>query len=307
MKIIFMGNPSFACPSLRVISKSSHDLVGVISNPPKRMKRSMALHYTPLGKLANDLNQNLFTIENLYDPSLESWIRKLKPDLIVVVAFKFLPNSIIEIPKMGAINLHASLLPKYRGAAPIQHALINNDKETGNTTFFIQSKIDTGNIILQEKVKIDIDDNFESLSEKMSLSGADLLLKSLNKVNSPNFISLKQDSQKATFAPKIDKTMCRINWNESAQMIHSKVKALSPSPGAFTIYNNKRLKIFDTKIVTDSSINIPGSINHINNRILISCSDYNLELKNIQYEGKKRMPAIDWFRGVKISTGIKFD
>ena len=307
MKIIFMGNPSFACPSLRAIANSSHDLVGVISNPPKRMKRLMALHYTPLGKLANDLNQNLFTIDNLSDPNLESWIKKLKPDIIIVVAFKYLPNSIINIPKMGAINLHASLLPKYRGAAPIQHAIMNNDKVTGNTTFFIQPKIDTGNIILQHKIQIDDDDNFESLSEKMSLSGADLLLKSLDKINSPSFISLKQDNQKATFAPKIDKDMCKINWNESAQKIHSKIKALCPIPGAYTLYNNKRLKIFDTRIVTDSSIDISGSINHINNRILISCSDYNLELKNVQYEGKKSMSAIDWARGIKIDTGNKFD
>ena len=195
MKIIFMGNPEFACPSLKAFFNSDHDLVGVISNKPKRMNRSMDKGFTPLGSLAIDLDQNLFTTDNLSDTNLRTWVKKLKPDIFIVVAFKILPNTLLKIPKIGAINLHASLLPRYRGAAPIQHALINGDKVTGNSTFFIKPKVDTGKIILQEKILIDDKDNYESLSKKMSTSGAELLLKSLDKINDPSFKALEQNDK----------------------------------------------------------------------------------------------------------------
>ena len=307
MKIIFMGNPEFSCPSLKALYSSDHDLVGVISNKPKRMKRSMDKSFTPLGSLAIDLDQNLFTTDNLSDTNLQTWAKKLKPDIFIVVAFKILPITLLEIPKIGAINLHASLLPRYRGAAPIQHALINGDKVTGNSTFFIKPKVDTGKIILQEKILIDNKDNYESLSKKMSNSGAELLLKSLDKINDPGFKALEQNDKKATYAPKIDKSFCKINWNESAQSIHSKVRALSPVPSAFTLLNGKRLKIYDTRLVKDPLKSPPGSITHINDKILISCFDSQLELISVQYEGKKRMSAIDWIRGINYTSGFSFD
>ena len=151
MKIIFMGNPEFACPSLKAICRSNHQIIGVVSNPPKKMKRSSDVSYTPIGNLARKLNLDLFTPEKLSNPNLKEWIVDLKPDILVVVAFKILPKTITDIPNLKAVNLHASLLPKYRGAAPIHHALINGDTVTGNTTFLIQPKVDTGNIILSKK------------------------------------------------------------------------------------------------------------------------------------------------------------
>ena len=307
MKIIFMGNPEFSCPPLKAVFNSDHDLVGVISNKPRRMKRSMDKSFTPLGGLAIDLDQNLFTTDNLSDTNLQTWVKKLKPDIFIIVAFKILPNTLINIPKIGAINLHASLLPRYRGAAPIQHALINGDKVTGNSTFFINSKVDTGRIILQEKILIDDKDNYESLSKKMSISGAELLIKSLDRINDPSFKPLEQNDEKATYAPKIDKSFCKINWNEPAQIIHSKVRALCPIPGTFTFLNSKRLKIYDTRLVKDPIINTPGLISYINDKILISCSDSQIELISVQYEGKKRMSAIDWVRGINYTPGIRFD
>ena len=169
-----MGNPEFACPSLRALNDSKHNVVGVISNPAKRMKRSKDVSLTSIGSLAKSLNLNLFTPKDLSSPITIDWIKSLKPDILVVVAFKILPASIISIPKLGAVNLHASLLPKYRGAAPIQHAIMNGDLFTGNTTFLIEPKVDRGNVILQQRVDIERNDNFITLSKSCS-SKIDLL------------------------------------------------------------------------------------------------------------------------------------
>ena len=168
MKIIFMGNSAIACPILNALNNSKHDLLAVVSNSPKRFGRGRSLSYTPVGKLAKDIKLNFIPAESLTDPDLYTRLKTLKPDIYVVVAFRILPNALLEIPKMGAMNLHTSLLPKYRGAAPIQHAIMNGDKETGLTTFIIEPKVDTGSIILQERMNIEPDDDFESISEKRS-------------------------------------------------------------------------------------------------------------------------------------------
>lgn len=230
MKIIFMGNPEFACPSLQALNNSKHQIVGVVSNPPKRMKRSKDVLYTPIGNLAKKLNLNLFTPDNLSSSELKDWITNLKPDILVVVAFKILPSSITGIPNLNAVNLHASLLPRYRGAAPIQHAIMNKDTFTGNTTFLIQPKVDKGNIILQQKIKIESNDDFIALSKKMSELGADLLIESLGLIVNPEFAPTIQEDSQATLAPKISKSFGRIDWNDSQQLIHSKIKAISFFP-----------------------------------------------------------------------------
>ena len=307
MKIIFMGNPEFACPSLKAISSSSHQIIGVVSNPPKRMKRSSDVSYTPIGNLARKLNLDLFTPEKLSNPNLKEWIVDLKPDILVVVAFKILPKTITDIPNLKAVNLHASLLPKYRGAAPIHHALINGDTVTGNTTFLIQPKVDTGNIILQQKIDIKPNDNFATLSKKMSELGAELLIESLNVIENPNFKPISQDSSVATFAPKIDKSFGKIDWSESAHLIYSKIKALSFSPGTFANINGKRLKIYESRLTSKKLDDRPGAVVCIDNKIFVSCLDFSLELIDVQFEGKKKMSAIDWFRGINEHSGLKFD
>ena len=307
MKIIFMGNPEFACSSLEVLNKSKHQVVGVVSNPPKRMKRSKDVSYTPLGSLAKKLNLNLFTIDNLSNPDLKDWIVRIDPDIIIVVAFKILPKSITELPGVIAINLHASLLPKYRGAAPIQHALMNGDDLTGNTTFLIQPKVDKGNIILQQKIKIESNDNFLTLSKRMSRLGADLLIKSLDAIVNPKFAAIPQDDSLATLAPKIHKSHGRIDWSDTSQYIHSKIKALSFSPGTFAVLKGKRLKIYESKLTSKKSTHSPGTMIHSENKIMVSCLDYYLELAEVQFEGKKKMYGVDWFRGINEKSGIKFD
>jgi len=307
MKIIFMGNPEFACSSLEVLNKSKHQVVGVVSNPPKRMKRSKDVSYTPIGKLAKKLNLNLFTIDNLSDPDLKEWIVRIDPDIIIVVAFKILPKSITELPGVIAMNLHASLLPKYRGAAPIQHAIINGDDFTGNTTFLIQPKVDKGNIVLQQKIKIEANDNFITLSKRMSRLGADLLIESLDVIVNPEFVAIPQDNSLATLAPKIHKSHGRIDWSGKSQFIHSKIKALSFSPGTFVVLKGKRLKIYESKLTSIKSTDTPGTMIYSDNKIMVSCLDRYLELIEVQYEGKKNMSGVDWFRGINEKSGIKFD
>ena len=307
MKIIFMGNPEFACPSLRALNDSKYNIVGVISNPAKRMKRSKDVSLTSIGSLAKSLNLNLFTPNDFSSSITIDWIKSLKPDMLVVVAFKILPASIISIPKLGAVNLHASLLPKYRGAAPIQHAIMNGDSYTGNTTFLIEPKVDRGNVILQRRVDIERDDNFITLSKRMSESGADLLIKSLDTLKDPMFEPKVQDDSEVTYAPKIHKSFGRIEWRDQSQFIHLKIKAISSSPGTFTTLNRKRLKIFDSKLTSEISQNEPGTIICMNEKILVSCSDFYLELIEVQLEGKKKMSALDWFRGRNEEFGFKFD
>ena len=225
----------------------------------------------------------------------------------MVVAFKILPKTITDIPNLKAVNLHASLLPKYRGAAPIHHALINGDTVTGNTTFLIQPKVDTGNIILQQKIDIKPNDNFATLSKKMSELGAELLIESLNVIENPNFKPISQDDSVATFAPKIDKSFGMIDWSKSANLIYSKIKALSFSPGTFATINGKRLKIYESRLTSKKLDELPGAVVCIDNKIFVSCLDFCLELIDVQFEGKKKMSAIDWFRGINEHSGLKFD
>ena len=307
MKIIFMGNPEFACPSLKALSNSNHQIIGVVSNPPKRIKRSRDVSYTPIGNLARKLNLDLFTPESLSNPNLKEWIVDLRPDILVVVAFKILPKAITDIRNLKAVNLHASLLPKYRGAAPIHHALLNGETFTGNTTFLIEPKVDKGKIILQQKIDIRPNDNFATLSKKMSELGAELLVESLNDIENPNFKPMPQDDSVATFAPKIDKSFGKIDWSESAHLINSKIKALSFSPGTFASINGKRLKIYESKLTSKKLDDQPGVVICINNKVFVSCLDFSLELIHVQFEGKKKMSAIDWYRGINEQSGLKFD
>jgi len=307
MNIIFMGNPEFACPSLRALNDSKYNVVGVISNPAKRMKRSKDVSLTSIGSLAKSLNLNLFTPNDLLSPITVDWIKSLKPDMLVVVAFKILPTSIISIPKLGAVNLHASLLPKYRGAAPIQHAIMNGDLYTGNTTFLIEPKVDRGNVILQRRIDIERNDNFITLSKRMSESGADLLIESLDTLKDPMFEPKVQDDSEVTYAPKIHKSFGRIEWKNQSKFIHLKIKAISFSPGTFTTLNKKRLKIFDSKLTSEKSHNEPGTVICMNEKILVSCSDFYLQIIEVQLEGKKKMSALDWFRGRNEEFGFKFD
>ena len=301
-----MGNPSFACPSLDLLNDSDHEIVGVISDPPKRNSRKKEKKLSPLGEKALELNLNLYTPESLSDLSVYNWIKDLNPDVIIVVAFKIIPKNIIDIPQFGAINLHASLLPKYRGASPIQYALMNGDRLTGNTTFFIIPEVDKGNLILQDKIEIENTDNYESLSEKLSLNGAKLLVKSLKEITRKDFEPIIQNNSLASQAPKITKEICQIDWNQSAFSVQSKFRALYRSPGAYTTFNGKRIKILESIVRKDLSSVNAGTIMIDNESLFVSCSDYFLKILLLQAEGKRAMKAEDWVRGINKESLIEF-
>ena len=264
-----MGNPKFAINPLKSLLASNHDIVAVISNPPKAMGRKKILQHTEVGKYAINNNLNLIELDDFNNSDIFRKISSLKVDIFVVVAFRILPKKYIELPKIGSINIHASLLPKYRGAAPIQWALMNGDNVTGVSIFQIEKKVDTGGIIHVEKIKIKDEDNFETLSDKLSDLGSKALIKSLELIEDDGFKLLLQDNKKSTRAPKIKKEMLRINWSWEAKKINNWIRGLSPFPGMYTVYKGKKLKIFKTSVVhNDKELSI-GKIEVINLKELL--------------------------------------
>ena len=247
MKIIFMGNSIIACPILNSLNNSKHDLIGVVSNSPKPAGRGRSLMYSPVGQLANELGLNFIPAKSLNDNFLIDTLRRLEADIFVVVAFRILPKIIFSLSKKGAINLHGSLLPKYRGAAPIQHSLLNGDKLTGVSTFLIDSNLDTGPIILQKEIPIEDQDTFNSLSKKMSEEGIGIIFESLSLLDTVDFKPVTQVETEISHAPKISNKMFEIDWSASATQINNKVRALSYA-GAFTFINGKRIKIFKSNL-----------------------------------------------------------
>ncbi|MGQ9799569.1 MAG: methionyl-tRNA formyltransferase, partial [Ignavibacterium sp.] len=217
MKIIFMGTPQFAIPSLKAIYESKHQLLAVVTTPDRERGRGQKITFTAVKQFAIDNNIPVYQPEKLKgNQEFVEQMKSLQSDLFVVVAFRILPKEIFEIPRYGSFNLHASLLPKYRGAAPIQWALINGETETGLTTFKLAEKVDTGNIYLQEKIPIYPEDDFGTLHDKLSELGADVVLRTIEMIESGNYQLLQQDDSLASFAPKITKEICRIDWNKSA-------------------------------------------------------------------------------------------
>ena len=234
MKIVFMGTPDFSIPSLKILIENNHQILAVVTTPDKERGRGQRVTYTAVKQFALEQNIPVYQPEKLKgNIEFVEQMKALTPDLFVVVAFRILPKEVFEIPKFGSFNLHGSYLPKYRGAAPIQWALINGDKETGLTTFKLAEKVDTGNIYLQEKVEINPDDNFETLHDRMSLLGADLVLKTVELIENGNYELKQQNDLLASPAPKITKEICLIDFNKSAEEIHNLVRGLSPHPAAY--------------------------------------------------------------------------
>ena len=304
MKIVFMGNPEFAVPSLKKLAASNHEILSVVTNPPKPAGRGRKLINTPVAKCAEDLELNVMEIDNLHSEKTIQNLQKLNADVFTVVAYRILPKEIIAIPAMGSINLHGSLLPKYRGAAPIQWSLINGDSETGLTTFILQHQVDTGNILQQKKIAIDQDDNYGSLAEKMSNAGAELLVETMDEFEKGNLNPYAQDDVKATTARKISAEMTIINWQNSAQEIHNLIRGLTPSPGVRTLLSGKVLKIFETEFIKENSVLEKGEISIIEKDYFsIQTGAGQLIMLQVQLEGKRRMSAGDFLRGVQLDVG----
>jgi methionyl-tRNA formyltransferase len=301
MKIIFMGTPDFSIPSLESIYKSKHELIAIVTTPDKERGRGRKVTYTPVKQFAVENNIPAYQPEKLKsNTEFIEQMKALQPDLFVVVAFRILPKEVFDIPKFGSFNLHGSFLPKYRGAAPIQWALINGETETGLTTFKLAEKVDTGNIYLQQKVEILPADNFETLHDRMSLLGADLVLKTISLIQTGNFELKQQDDSLASPAPKITKEICKIDWNKSAKEIHNLVRGLSPHPAAFFVYNGKGIKIYKVEIVEQNDMK-PFQIHQTKTELVIGCGNNALRILELQQEGKKRMGIEEFLRGFSFS------
>ena len=303
MKIIFMGNSEIACPILNELKKSKHQILSVVSNSPKALGRGMTYQYTPVGKLANKLDLKLISVDSLKNKQFISTIEKLQADIFVVVAFRILPSILLSLTNKGAMNLHASLLPKYRGAAPIQHAILNGDSETGISTFIIDKNLDTGPILLQKKISISNQDNFDTLSKKISDEGPVLILESLDLLEKNNYKLFSQLDKEASYAPKILKNELLIDWAQTANQINNRVRALSYS-GVFTFINGKRIKLYKTRVHENNISSKPGRISIIDKKkVFISCAKDDLELIEVQMENKSRMLTSEWIKGAQIKTG----
>ena len=310
MKVVFMGTPDFAVASLKAIHKSKHQIVGVVTATDKPSGRGKKLNSSAVKKYAQENGLTLFQPENLKKDSFKNELTRLNADIFIVVAFRMLPKTIWEIPNYGTINLHGSLLPHYRGAAPINWAVINGESHTGVTTFIIDEKIDTGEILLQEQIKINDGDNAGIIHDKLMNLGAQLVLKTIDGFNENKLIPRTQISSDKTLktAYKLNRENTKINWNESSQKIRQLVLGLSPYPSAWTtlISNDKtyNFKIFDADI-NSKKLN-PGSIEINKNQFLVGTSDGSIELKIVQLEGKKRMDTASLINGNPFLKTSKF-
>jgi len=302
MRVIFMGNPEFSLPTLKALIKSNHELVGVVSNTPKPMGRGRQLKHSPVGQFSRENNLLLIEADSLKSEKLFNQLTELRPDIFVVVAYRILPKSLIELPKYGALNLHASLLPKYRGAGPIQWALMNGDEKTGVTVFQIVSKMDRGDILLQMEMGIEPNDTMLILGMRLCNAGADLVVDALNGLENSTISARPQNNEFATSAPKISKEMTIIDWTWSAKKIHNWIRGLSPRPGMSTQLNGKNIRIYKTKVM-ESSTGIPGEIIKIDHAITVATGEGALSLIEIQAPGKQKMKTVDFLRGFEVQKG----
>lgn len=294
-----MGTPEFAVPSLEILVENKFNIVAVITAPDKPQGRGQKLMPSPVKECALKYNIPVLQPTNLKSPAFLEELKSYNANLQIVVAFRMLPEVVWAMPSLGTFNLHASLLPQYRGAAPINWAIINGEKETGVTTFFLKHEIDTGSIIFQEKEPILNSDDVGSLYERLMKKGSQLVLKTVKAIEGGNYPSLPQSSEIETkHAPKIYKETCQINWNQSSRQIINFVRGLSPYPAAWTVLNGKTYKIFKCQSVVDKRSSTVGQIETDNKTYLyVKTLDGWISILEFQPEGKKRMTVEEFFRG----------
>jgi methionyl-tRNA formyltransferase len=299
-RIVFMGTPEFAVASLDALVKAGHNIVGVITAPDKPAGRGMKMNTSDVKKYAEEHSLRLLQPEKLKNPEFFEELKSLAADLQIVVAFRMLPEVVWNMPPLGTINVHASLLPKYRGAAPINWAIINGEKESGVTTFKLTHEIDTGNILLQEKVVIDDGDTAGDLHDKLMLAGASLLVKTIDGLVNGTVKEQPQTTGSVIHAPKLNTETSRIDWTKPVSGIHNLIRGLSPYPGAFTRLRNSTFKIYRSEFKEQPVETDPGSFETDNKTFLrFAASNGYIYAKDVQAEGKKRMSVEDFLRGFR--------
>ncbi len=307
MKIVFFGTSKFAVPSLIRLNESKYEISLIVTQPDRKKGRSLALGQSPVKAQAKKLKLNIHQPENASGRETLNLIKKKNADLFVVVAFgQILKKELLSLPRLYSINLHASLLPKYRGAAPINRAVINGEKKTGASIIKMNEKMDEGDIILSKEIDIHPKDTSEVLNKKLSELGADILLETISLIEKGNAKPVKQDASIASYADKLKKKDGLIEWKSSAHDLHNRVRGLLPWPTAFTYWNKKILKIYKSGTSSSDSDFEPGRIVSLGEEgIVVKTGAGNLVIKELQLEGSKRMDAASFLRGHHLKPGTK--
>lgn len=303
MNIIFMGTPEFAVPCLNSLIDNNYNIISVITQPDKPKGRRYTLTSPPVKILANNYNIPVYQPVNIKSDDVYNKLIELNPDIIIVVAYgQILTESILSIPKLGCINVHASLLPKYRGASPIQTARLNGEKITGVTTMYMEKGLDAGDIILKKETNIDENETASELHDRLSIIGSKLLIDTLKNIENNIIIRHPQDDSLSSYAPILSKSMSTIDFSKSIEEVHNHIMGLSTWPCANTIFNNKILKVYRSKKIYDIT---PSNFGEFidNKKFIISCRDGCIEFLEVQYQGSKKMSGEDFLRGRKVNIG----
>jgi len=299
MRIVFIGTGEIGVPTLRALQKSEHQLVGIVTQPDKPVGRAQKITPPPVKAALSESQISMLQPTRIKDPESIEEIRLLAPDVIGVMAYgQILSHAVLEIPKIACLNLHASLLPRWRGAAPIQAAIAAGDPETGITVMFMDEGLDTGDILLQRKIDISPSETGATLHDRLAQIAPEALLESLRLLAAGNAPRIPQDKSLASYAPKLNREAGRLNWNEGAETIERKIRAYNPWPGAFTEFAGRNLKIFAASMIDLGGK--PGEILRKDRELVIATSDRALSLTEVQLEGKKRMTASEFLRGLKV-------
>ncbi|MES2448143.1 MAG: methionyl-tRNA formyltransferase [Bacteroidota bacterium] len=302
MKIVFMGTPDFAVASLSALQQEGLTIVGVVTAADKPAGRGQKLNESAVKKYAVENGLRVLQPLKLKDPAFIEELKSLEADLFVVVAFRMLPEIVWQMPSKGTINLHGSLLPQYRGAAPINHVIINGEKETGVTTFFLKQEIDTGDIIFTDSIAITDTETAGTLHDKLMLVGANLLVKTVKAIEADDYNEVPQpESDELKSAPKIFKDYCKIDWNQSNQIVYNHIRGLSPYPTAFTTLNDKNFKIFNAEPEDkEPGISTGAFLTDGKTYLKFATKDGFIKVTDVQFEGKKRMLIDEFLRGMRL-------
>ncbi len=312
MKIVFMGTPEFAVASLDILVQNNYEIVGVVTVPDKPAGRGQQLQQSAVKKYALEKGLHILQPDKLKSEEFIEELKKLNADLQIVVAFRMLPEVVWDMPPLGTYNLHGSLLPKYRGAAPINWAVINGETESGVTSFKLKHEIDTGNMLFQEKATITKTTTAGELHDTLMQVGAEVILKTVKAIESGNYELKPQDDTQSIHAPKLFKETCKINWNNTVEKIYNLIRGLSPYPAAFTEFvdkNNQTLgiKIFVSEMEESKHTLIAGTVTSDGKTFLkVACNNGYIYIKELQMAGKKRMLVEEFLRGFKIDSDFKF-
>ena len=310
MRVLYMGTGAFGIPTLRALLESRHEVIGVVTQPDRPKGRGREVHVCGVKQIALESRIPVYQPEKVRSDEFIERMRSLAPDAFVVVAFgQIIPRSLLDVPRCGSVNVHASLLPKYRGAAPIHYALFSGERVTGVTTMLMDAGLDTGPVLLQQELDILPQDNTGSLEERLSEIGAPLLLKTLDGLEKGTIVPTPQDDSSATYAPSIKKEDCRIRWNIPATAVVNRVRGCTPRPGAFASINGVAVKIWEcSAVAAEGRGSAPGRVTCVDGAgITVAAGEGSVCLTEVQPECKRRMTGADFARGARMESGMRFD